>query len=223
MKTAILLVGVSYHPGYLNIEEKIRSVDFLNTSNNMKSGLIDGYPDSDVYISTYHSIRDKELENFYSPKHIIYNDWETGYNESTIISGINGLQTYADLNNIHYDIIIISRMDLIFYSNVNTWNFDYFKINFLFREGNFEPCIQQGRSCNVLWLFPYSYINIFKDSLLEADKHKSTGIYDGVPSHWFSSFIKDRELIHYVLSDYSCSTGLSGYYKVIHYPDPPGM
>ena len=157
MKLAIALIGLSY----TEVNQQVR--DWTQTKDNIKSNLIDAF-DSDVYVTTYNQPQLNELLEFYQPKKLLIVLYEGSHQRTTYIQGLK-LLLDEDV-----DFIISTRFDIHFNELVSSYNFDFNKINFIFKD--VEPgWTNQGHVGDCLHGIPKRYLNTFIDVVQDVHNH----------------------------------------------------
>jgi hypothetical protein len=174
MKIGIVLAGASYGTkiGNNNFDR-----DWNLSKDNIKSNLIDCFPNDEVtvYLATYvDSIQNKKLVEFYNPKRAFVLPYQNSHQRTTYKVG---LQIVLDDD---LDFIISTRFDIKFKDKVSNYNFDYNKVNFLFKD--LEPHWTNTRYVgDCLHGIPKKYLNDFVEAL--SREHESNawfmhGIYN---------------------------------------------
>ena len=128
MKLGIVLSGASYGQ---KIGNNQFDRDWNLSKDNIKSNLIDCFPNDDVsvYFATYaDQTNSQELIKFYNPRKAFFLPFEGSHQRTTYKVGLQ-LPLEDDL-----DFIISTRFDIKFKDKVSSYNFDYNKVNFLFRD-----------------------------------------------------------------------------------------
>jgi len=174
MKLALLLFGISkfeYNYWYNN---KKFVIDYKNSYENYKKFIFDffsnkGY-DIDVYFTTnmLDDTDKKEMCQKYKP--IKYNFIEN--DEDPIKSKNNKLNNVIDLcleSGFTYDLILITRFDLIFKK-------DFDKSNINFDNFNLVSILEKPHLiCDNFYLFPYKYFQIFSN-IVKKNINKSLNL-----------------------------------------------
>lgn len=117
MKTAILFFGIHYKENYTHwYKNNILKIDFRENFENNKKYLLNMFNDKDLYLSTYES--DINLENYFPKSKIKYHQYNNSnriYQSNLLL--MNGLKMIRE-NKRLYDLIIVSRFDLLFFENI---------------------------------------------------------------------------------------------------------
>jgi hypothetical protein len=168
LKIAISLVGIS---------SGIKNRDWNRTKYDIKEKVIDCWKDHEVitYVATNfleNNKIDPQLLKFYKPvKH------------TSASEGIGMQDRYEIslelLKDTEADFIICTRFDIIFFNEVSTFNIDYNKFNFLFREMNH---FYDGRyyTCDNFYAFPKKYLNNFLQAIKTSTKPNKGHLHDKV-------------------------------------------
>jgi len=153
MKLAIALIGLSY----TEVNPQVRDCDWSQTKDNIKSNLIDAF-NGDVYVTTYNQPHINELLEFYQPKKQLILPYEGSHQRMTYIQGLK-LLLDEDV-----DFIISTRFDIHFNELVSSYNFDFNKVNFIFKD--IEPdWSSQGHVGDCLHGIPKKYLSTFIDAI----------------------------------------------------------
>jgi hypothetical protein len=177
MKLGILLAGSSYGKKVGNNQF---DRDWNLSKDNIKSNLIDCFPNDDVsvYLATYQHPSNSDLIEFYQPKKTLLLDYEGSHQRMTYARGLNELMD-EDL-----DFIISSRFDIKFNNKVATYNFDFGKVNFLFRDT--KPHWTNTKYVgDCLHGIPKKYLKLFIESILREHSYGAWfmhGLYNRMAS-----------------------------------------
>ena len=188
MKLGIVLSGASYGK---KIGNNQFDRDWNLSKNNIKSNLIDCFPNDEVsvYIVTYTDPSNKQLIDFYNPKKALFLPYEGSHQRTTYKAGLQVALT-DDL-----DFVISTRFDIKFNDFVSNYNFDFNKVNFLFKD--MEPHwtnTQYVGDC--LHGIPKKYSEQFIQAL--DIEHQSNGWFMHGLYNRMSSMIGESEL-HFLL------------------------
>ena len=157
MKLAIALIGLSY----TEVNQQVR--DWSQTKDNIKSNLIDAF-NADVYVTTYSQPHINELLEFYKPRYSQIIPYEGSHQRTTYIQGLK-LLLDEDV-----DFIISTRFDIHFNELVSSYNFDFNKVNFIFKD--VEPgWSSQGHVGDCLHGIPKKYLSTFIDVVQHEHNH----------------------------------------------------
>jgi hypothetical protein len=122
--------------------------------------------ESDIFISTYdlNKIMIDKLY-YFSPKKIDVINFNQSLKKDNALSQISQhrnlirlIKEYENENNILYDLIIITRLDLEFHKNLNEMNIDYDKFNIVVNH-------KSGNCDDNLWIFPRKYLDNYDNTL----------------------------------------------------------
>jgi len=157
LKLAIALIGLSY----TEVNQQVR--DWSQTKDNIKSNLIDAF-NADVYVTTYSQPHINELLEFYKPRYSQIIPYEGSHQRTTYIEGLKLLL------NEDVDFIISTRFDIHFNEPVTSYNFDFNKVNFIFKD--VEPgWSSQGHVGDCLHGIPKKYLSTFIDVVQHEHNH----------------------------------------------------
>ena len=161
MKIGIVFTGESYGHGQGVFSGNNR--DWRISKENLKTNLIDCFkPEHDVkvYITTYANDLLPELLDFYKPHKNLIVPFEGSHQRTTYIKSMESL-LYEDL-----DFIIATRFDLSFPEPVSSWNIDYDKMNYCFKE--IEPHWTEAKFVgDCFFAFPKKYLETFIMTIME--------------------------------------------------------
>lgn len=188
MNIAVLLSGIS-----LNNEK-----DYKYCTENIKENLINTFTDAekvDTFLITYDSEELEKVIDFYNPKNHSVINYEGSSQVSTYIQGLNLIPDNE------YDFIITTRFDIYFTNPVSTWNINFDKFNFVFKElsWDFEA---YNFVCDPIFLFNGKFLNVFIKSLTELQECKSKHQYAFM--HWSYHFVNKYipNDIHFITDEY---------------------
>jgi hypothetical protein len=168
MKIGIVLTG---------LVSILRNRDWRRTKDNIKENLIDCWPthETKIYLST-NEITPEILE-FYKP----------GKWAETIVNFQLQRRTLKSIELIQeedLDFIIFTRPDIVFLDKVSSFNIDFDKFNFLFREIHH---FYDGRhfTCDNFYALPFKYLDSFRQAILDPENlpfegHFHNQIYPGL-------------------------------------------
>jgi hypothetical protein len=185
-KIALILFGYSYYEGIPIIYfENGQLINYKNSLDNYKKYIFQyfkslGY-DIDVFISSYNSIKEKELLEDYNPVAYKLNkpitNWQSQIKRmccnERIIEGLSLCATHSENNNIRYDNILITRFDLYFMIDFNKVNFKFDEFQIVSFLDNNE---NKGMDDN-FYFFPFKYLNIFNNILKENSSNNNRHYY----------------------------------------------
>jgi len=155
MKVGIVLTGASWGQA---VGTARANRDWALTKDNIKQQLINSIPHTGVYLTTYPHPTVPEMIEHYSPAKTVLVPYKGSQMRTTYRRSMEEL-IYEDL-----DFIIATRFDIHFNTPVNTWNIDYNKFNFIFRE--VEPYWTNDRFVgDAFYAFPKKYLTQFIESI----------------------------------------------------------
>ena len=213
MKVSLIIFGIHHNTNNNSIKyrdyNKIKDIWEKNLNN------IFDYTGSfpDIFIDTNSSLYNKDIESFFKPKIIIYDDndfpqtsniWNNnkwligGKYASRVKKEINSIKScinYSDLNNIQYDLIIITRFDILFNDRLKTSNIDLNKFNItsILEEKNFI--------CDNLYILPHKYLEKFLNIILKTNEIH----------HTLKNKFEETFEVNYIKNEYVCISELSFY------------
>ena len=168
MKLALLLFGVSLEINRHWQYGTLYSVDYNNSYDNYQKYIFEyfkskGY-DIDVYITTNSFSEDKDIQEFTdkykSVKCTFINDCEDCEDcEDIILSRNKMLGSVIDLcvnEGREYDLVLITRFDLLFQKDFANSNIDFDKINIV------SILEKTNLICDNFYLFPHKYLADFQ-------------------------------------------------------------
>ena len=139
---AILFFGIHYLPSYFHWAKWRINVNFEVSVKNYKKYLFQYFQKQgykiDVFISSYHSEKERDLLKTYKPKKYQFCDIKNG-DDHTIqrnerfLEVIDLCQLHEIQNSFQYDEYIITRFDLEFLNHLDILNIDKTKINIPYR------------------------------------------------------------------------------------------
>lgn len=136
MKIAYCLRGIHY------IDTPRYQVNYKDSLENNKkfiiNHLIDNKADIDYFISTYESVEQESLIEYFKPKDINlrkYSEQDERFRQQCLhhLNLIDMILNYENTHNFKYDLIINTRFDLIFLRTLREMNIDSTKTNFVFK------------------------------------------------------------------------------------------
>lgn len=207
MKLAVLLFGISKQESLSHWSENKYVIDYKHSCENYKKFIFDffigmGY-DIDVYFTTNRlNDRDKE-ELCRSYKPVKYN-FTKNYKSNTT-SRNTKLDNVIDLclnSGVTYDLILITRFDLLFQKEFNKSNVNFDKFNLV------SMLEQPNLICDNFYLFPYKYLKIFsgivKRNLRRPHHRIQQELYDKVGAN----------SVNYILNE-GCLVADLSFYKIV--------
>ena len=122
------------------------------------------FDDYDIYFQTYDSADINELIKTYNPKKYInyplneFNKHNQGRNISKLLELVDDIEKY--------DLIFVTRFDILYKISINNWAIKENHINFFFRHPN-------GRRSDIVFLFNNKNIDEFKSVFNTAKQFES--------------------------------------------------
>jgi hypothetical protein len=189
MKIAINLIGVSLG---------LRNRDWNRTKHGIKEKIIDCWVEQGHEVKTYliSNYTDQDMINFYNPV-----KYQTTPN--TLMTKYQIALNQLEDQDI--DFIICTRFDIVPFNNVCSWNLNFDKFNFLFREIN-HFYDGRGYTCDNFYAFPKKFLKSFIQALTHPDNPPFAGmlhnqVYNGLEK------IITKDNIHFIQEE----EGYSGY------------
>jgi hypothetical protein len=209
MKLAVLFFGMS-KAEYDNYWYGARYViDYEKSYENYQQYIFDffkskGY-DIDVYFTTnalndddkneiikkYNPVKCNFIQNH--PHHII------GRNSKII----NVVDLCLESGNM-YDLVLITRFDLLFQKDFNQSNIQFDKFNMV------SILEKPNLICDNFYLFPYKYLKPFS----EIAKNNFTSRFHDIKDELYAKINKDENSVNYILNENCCISDLS-FYKIV--------
>jgi hypothetical protein len=209
MKLAVLFFGMS-KAEYDNYWYSTRYViDYEKSYENYQQYIFEffkskGY-DIDVYFTTnalndhdkneiikkYNPVKCNFIKNH--PHHII------GRNSKII----NVVDLCLESGNV-YDLVLITRFDLLFQKDFNQSNIQFDKFNMV------SILEKPNLICDNFYLFPYKYLNPFS----EIAKNNFTSRFHDMKDELYAKINKDENSVNYILNENCCISDLS-FYKIV--------
>lgn len=195
MKIGIAFFGILY--GYKDREGVSR--DYRHCWPNIRENIIDPLEKEghlvSIYFSTYdfeNTILTDEFLESLKPTKVILCKYE-GSDQYTTKSAL-----FTAFEDDHLDTILWTRTDIHFMKHISTWNIQYNKFNFLFREkDHWENGLQYTTDNMYIW--PHHMTRIVKDAMLETIEYeKSIGRKDTHALFGFLSRHLDSTSIHII-------------------------
>ena len=214
MKLAVLLHGISLNPYYIDEGSKY-NIDYKNSYENYKQFIFEFFSNKgyniDVYFTT--NILDdknkKEICEKYKPIRTNYiEDIKSNTTNYHILNNNNKLYDVINLcleSEFTYDLILITRFDLLFKKEFEKSNIQLDKFNLV------SILEQNDYVCNNFYLFPYKYLRVFSNiitnNLNKNLKFVQQELYDNV----------NIGSINYILNENTDINNLS-FYKIVRNP-----
>ncbi len=206
MRLAILFFGIS-NATYLHMGCKMHVVDYKLSYDNYKKYLFDyfkekGY-DIDVYFTTniMNKKDEEDLIQTYNP--VQYSFIENNTNNT--ISRNKKLDKVIDLclkNNKEYDLVLITRFDLLFMKNFHESNIKFDKFNLV------SILEKPDYICDNFYLLPYQYLSCFSKVVKKNLIHSFHFIKKDIDN------INGIDFIHYILNENDYVYNLN-FYKIV--------
>jgi hypothetical protein len=210
MKLALLLFGISKQQNHKYWRQGLKiSIDYNLSYNNYKQFIFDffkkkGY-DIDVYFAT-NILNDEDRKNLCEK----YNPVKCSFieNANHTISRNNKLDNVIDLcldSGILYDLILITRFDLLFQKDFNKSNIQLSKFNLV------SVLEKDHLICDNFYLFPYKYLTGFSKVV-----KKNITISHHFIKKDIESMLPDNP-VNYILNE-RCFIRLLSFYKILRAP-----
>jgi hypothetical protein len=200
-KIGISLVGVS-HDDY--DESLVYHRDWNSCKDNLKNNLIDCFRKENlvnVYLTTYDNSEITNILNFYRPTKQLILSVMNSHQRLTYIKSLENLLD-EDL-----DFIVASRIDIKYNDLVSNYNFDYDKVNFIFKD--VEPHWSNTKYVgDALFGIPKKYLQQFIDCIKVI--HQFNGWYMHPIYHVMQNYIGDNN-IHFLFNEHFLSNENSIY------------
>lgn len=168
MRIAICLHGIHY------INNQMMKVDYEYNLNNNKHFIFDDILNAghtiDYFINTYDSIKLNKLLDTFKPVSKVIRDFNNEYyslqnpKENHCIN-YNMIESYISNNNVIYDIIILMRFDLVFYTYFSKMNIDINIINIPFKHP-YKNSVGSYNCEDNLFIFSPKYIYNLRSAVL---------------------------------------------------------
>ena len=205
MRLGLLLFGVSLEINKHWQYGTLYSLDYNNSYDNYQKYIFEyftkkGY-DIDVYISTNKFINDKdvnELTEKYKPVKCSFIEDR----EDIVLSRNKKLESVIDLcinEGNEYDLILITRFDLLFQKDFANSNIDFDKINIV------SVLEKSNLICDNFYLFPYKYLKPFKKIIKKCSNINHRNI---------KKDLEKIDSINYILNE-NCDINELSFYKII--------
>lgn len=164
-KLALLLFGISYKEEYKHWSRKCFIINYKNSIDNYRKYLISYFKkqnyDVDIFISTYDNHEKDNIIRDYSPKSYIFTkNFVTNMHMGRNLHFLNCLNLcigYANENNINYDLVIMTRFDLLFKIPFEQVRIDYDTLNLV------SVLERSNLIDDNFYIFPYEYIDNMKN------------------------------------------------------------
>jgi len=173
-RVALCLFGISvykYNPDHLHWDGNEYAIHYKHSVSNYKTYIYDyfkqhGY-DMDVYLcSNVLNAQDKqELLDTYHPVRYSFKPNEKD-NTTSRNSKVDGVIDLCLSSNIPYDVVLITRFDLLFQKNFNESFIDLNKFNMV------SVLEQSNLICDNFYLFPFHVLPLFS-TIVKNNMHRS--------------------------------------------------
>jgi len=207
MKLAVLLFGISKIKKYNHWTENKYYVDYEKSYENYKQFIFDyfesiGY-DIDIYFTTniLHDENKKNICEKYKP--IKYNFIQN--KTDNIKSRNEKLDNVIDLclnNGFIYDLILITRFDLLFQKKFDESNINFDKFNIV------SILERPDLICDNFYLFPYKYIQIFSNIV----KQNLNIPFHNIQNKLYNNL--NIKSVNYILNE-KCVVAKLSFYKIV--------
>ena len=168
MKIIVDLIGASYNN---NVGPNGFNRDWNLSKESIKNNIINPlkqFGDVSVYITTYDNDQIKDIEYYFDVKDTLLIPYENSHQRITYHQALNRIL------DIDVDFIVATRFDIDFFKPITNLNFDFDKVNFIFRDG--EPHWSNTRCVGDCFFgIPKKYLNVFIDSIEWV--HNTNGWY----------------------------------------------
>ncbi len=208
MKLALLLFGVSLEINRHWQYGTLYSVDYNNSYNNYQKYIFEyfksrGY-DIDVYITTNSFSEDKDIHEFTEKYKFVKCSFINNYEDcgDIILSRNKMLGSVIDLcvsEGREYDLVLITRFDLLFQRDFANSNIDFDKINIV------SILDKSNLICDNFYLFPHKYLADFQKVIRKCANINRRNIKND---------LEKITSINYILNEKRNITELS-FYKII--------
>lgn len=206
MKLAILLFGLSKTEIIHHSGNKI-FIDYEKSYENYKKIIFDyfeniGY-DIDVFFTTniLDNKNEKKICEIYKP--IKYNFIEKARHEK-----LNNVIELCINSRITYDLILITRFDLLFQKNFSESNIDFDKFNLV------SILEKPHLICDNFYLFPYKYLKIFSKIVKETIIRENSNVcaFHNIQKHLYHEL--GINSVNYILNE-NCFVYQLSFYKIV--------
>jgi hypothetical protein len=159
-----------------------------------------------IYISTYDTTAEikKEMVELIKPDMVIYSEKEGSTPFTTKINA------FRLLDNKDLDFIIHCRLDLHFHQPFTTYNIDYNKFNYLYKEKNHWHL---GYTNDNVYLWPHRMTGIVEESLRKTYRVVRPYTHCTHGLHIKLSEVLDEKDIHFVSEEHELS-GVNSFYTI---------
>jgi hypothetical protein len=166
MKIAISIVGISHlDEQKANSRDRVGRIGRVRKYDccppNVKENLIEPLKKDNevsVYLTTYPHEHMDELVKLYSPTKCVLKDFGQSFMQKTYSESL------LSLVDEDADFIISTRFDILFLRNMAELNYDYNKMNILFKEKDLNYL---NYTCDNFYAFPKKYLIDFSNSINE--------------------------------------------------------
>ena len=206
-KIAILFFGLTYHT-YCHFSGKIKKVNYNLSFDNYQEYIYKYFENLGYEIDTYFTTNNycdeskkNRIRNKIKPKNcaFIKNNFNHHKSRNTKFLKVIELCLNEDIN---YDLVLITRFDLIFQKKFEESNIKLDKFNLV------SILEKNHLICDNFYLFPYQYLRKFYELLKDRpmlDYHK---IKDLIES------LNGKDFVNYILNEYTDVPNLT-FYKLV--------
>jgi len=192
MKIAFLLRGISGGEG--------KRINWTKCKDSIQKAITDLSVNNtvSVYLVTYIHPSNYDLAKFYNPVKVF------------LLPLIGSTQRRTSIESIKYlanedvDVIISTRFDIEFHSDVSEWNFEWNKFNFLHKELTHWD---RKFVSDLLFVFPKKYIPEFITAMELEDKNPERPDCDDL--HPIYKHLVDKVDIHFIFEEYTQDRNLN--------------
>ena len=192
MKIAFLLRGISGGEG--------KRINWTKCKDSIQKAITDLSVNNtvSVYLVTYIHPSNYDLAKFYNPVKVFLLPLNGSTQRRTSIESIKYLA------NEDVDVIISTRFDIEFHSDVSEWNFEWNKFNFLHKELTHWD---RKFVSDLLFVFPKKYIPEFITAMELEDKNPERPDCDDL--HPIYKHLVDKVDIHFIFEEYTQDRNLN--------------
>lgn len=167
-KIALLLRGLTFQQGYRHHSGSYYDIDYRNNLSNTHAFIkqLQSNYDVDLFIATYESSLPNQqfIEDFPQCKDIIFLTPADNKQVDCVLAGLSLIHDHE-----RYDLIIISRFDLIVKVHVDHLDIDWNKFNFIWKENTSEN--EEVGDCMIF--FNSKYLQAFQMALNDCQQKNS--------------------------------------------------
>ena len=208
MKCALLLFGMSFCKyKHWHSREGELQINYKDSYDNYQKYIYKYFHDKgysiDVYFSTNISNNDehKKIIKKYNPIRYSFIENEKNKTLSRNKKLLNVIELCLN-NNVDYDLILITRFDLLFQKDFEKSNIKLDKFNLV------SILEQEHLICDNFYLFPFSKLKQFREITKKNINNSFHCIKNDLEK------IDNKEFINYILNEKNCISNLS-FYKIV--------